>query len=323
MKKNELITKLNGAVNRVGFQLKKHSPEILIAVGVVGTVASAVLACKATLKVNEIMDETKTNIDRIHTATEKGQTEAGEVYELEDSKKDLTLVYAQTGIKVAKLYAPAIALGALSITSILASNNILHKRNVAIAAAYATVDNGFKNYRNRVIERFGEEIDRELKYNIKAREVEEIVVDEKTGEETVNKVIKKYVDPADVSGYARFFEEYTRDEQGNVVKNPYWEKNGEYNLLFLKSQQRYANDLLRVKKRLFLNEVYDMLGLPRSKAGQIVGWVYDPDRDGDGVGDNYVDFGIFASADNYSDFIYDNDAILLDFNVDGNVWEDM
>lgn len=318
--KNNFLTKVNGTVNKVGFQLKKHSPEILVAVGVVGTVASAVLACKATLKVNDVVTETKTNIDKIHTAVENECTEAGADYSVEDSKKDLSLVYVQTGIKIAKLYAPAVALGALSLTSILASNNILRKRNVAIAAAYATVDQSFKNYRDRVIERFGQEIDRELRYNIKAKEVEETIVNEKGEEETVS-VMKRYINPDDVSGYARFFEEYTRDEQGNVCKNPNWEKNGEYNLLFLKAQQRYANDLLRAKKRLFLNEVYDMLGFPRTKAGQVVGWVYDPEKNG--IGDNYVDFGIFASSDNYSDFVYGNDAILLDFNVDGNVWEDM
>ena len=318
--KNNFLTKVNGTVNKVGFQLKKHSPEILIAVGVVGTVASAVMACRATLKVNDVVTETKTNIDKIHTAVENKRTEAGAEYSVEDSKKDLSLVYIQTGVKIAKLYAPSVALGVLSITSILASNNILRKRNVAIAAAYATVDQSFKNYRNRVVERFGQEIDRELRYNIKAKEEVETIINEKGEEETVN-VVKRYINPDDVSGYARFFEEYTRDEQGNVCKNPNWEKNGEYNLLFLKAQQRYANDLLRAKKRLFLNEVYDMLGFPRTKAGQVVGWVYDPDRNC--VGDNYVDFGIFASSDNYSDFVYDNDAILLDFNVDGNVWEDM
>lgn len=318
--KNELMTKINGTFTKVGFQLRKHSPEILVVAGVAGTVASTVLACRATLKVNDVVEDTKTNIDKIHTAVEKGHTESGAEYSVEDSKKDLSLVYVQTGIKIAKLYAPAVALGALSITSILASNNILRKRNVAIAAAYATVDKSFKDYRNRVIERFGEEIDRELKYNIKSKEVEETIVNEKGEQETVT-VLKKYVDPTDVSGYARFFEEYTRDEEGNVIKNPYWEKDKGYNLLFLKTQQRYANDLLRAKKRLFLNEVYDMLGLPRTKAGQVVGWVYDPEKNI--VGDNYVDFGIFASADNYSDFVYDNDAILLDFNVDGNVWEDM
>lgn len=318
--KNKFMTKLNGTVNEVSFQLKKHSPEILIVAGVVGVVTSAALACKATLKAKGVVEEAKVNIDKIHTAVETGYTESGDEYSVEDSKKGLSLVYANTGIQIAKIYAPAVALGTLSITSILASNNILRKRNVAIAAAYATVDTSFKGYRNRVIERFGEEIDRELRYNIKSKEVEEKIINEDGKEETV-KVLKQYVDPTEVSGYARFFEEYTRDEQGNVVKNPYWEKNNEYNLLFLKAQQRYANDLLRAKKRLFLNEVYDMLGFPRTKAGQMVGWVYDPDMNV--VGDNYVDFGIFAASDNYSDFVYGADPILLDFNVDGNVWEDM
>jgi hypothetical protein len=314
------MTKIGGTFGKIGFQLKKHSPEILVVAGVVGTVVSAVMACKATLKVNEIVDEAKTNIDKIHEATEKGYTEAGEEYTVEDSKKELVSVYAQTGLKFVKLYGPSVALGALSITSVVTSNNILRKRNVALAAAYATVDKGFKEYRGRVIERFGKEVDRQLKHNVKAVEVEEKVTNEK-GEETTVKVIKNYVDPTDVSMYARFFEEYTRDEQGNVCKNHCWDKNNEYNLIFLKAQQQYANDLLKAKRRLFLNEVYDMLGIPRSKAGQVVGWVYNPDSP---TGDNYVDFGILSSSDNYSDFLYnDSEAILLDFNVDGNVWETM
>lgn len=321
MTNNQLMTKVSGTISKVGFQLKKHSPEILVVVGVVGTVASAVMACKATTKVSGILEQTKEDIDVIHDAMANETLKEEGKYSEEDGKKDLAIVYAQTGIKFVKLYGPSVLLGALSITSILASNNILRKRNVALAAAYATVDKGFKEYRNRVVDRFGKEIDRELRYNIKAKEVEETVKDETTGEEKTVKVIKKYVDPTDVSAHARFFEEYTRDEQGNVCKNHYWNRSNEYNLIFLKAQQRYANDLLRAKHRLFLNEVYEMLGLPRSKAGQVIGWKYDPDGK---YSDNYVDFGILAASDNYSDFIYnDNDAILLDFNVDGNVWEDM
>lgn len=319
MKKNKFVTNMSGAVNKVGFQLKKHSPEILVVAGIVGTVASAVLACRATLKVNDVINQTKEDVDEIHEATKAGCTAMGADYTEEDSKKDLTLLYTQTSIKLVKLYAPAVALGALSITSILTSNNILRKRNVALAAAYATVDSSFKKYRNRVIERFGNDVDRELKYNIKAKEVEETVVDEKGKEKTVKKV-KRYVNPDEISGYARFFDEFSRDEKGEVCRNPYWDKNNEYNIIFLKAQQRYANDLLRANGRLFLNDVYKMLGLPASKAGQIVGWVYDPESP---LGDNYVDFGIFASEDNYSDFIYNNDAILLDFNVDGNIWDSM
>lgn len=319
MKKAEIMSKMSGAFNQVGFQLKKHSPEILIVAGVIGTVASAVLACKATLKVEEVLDDTKEKMDKVHESAEKGCTAMGADYSEEDKKKDTAIIYVQTGVKLAKLYAPAIALGTLSITSILASNNILRKRNVALAAAYATVDKSFKEYRKRVVERFGQEIDRELKHNIKAEKITETVKDEETGKEKKVKKTAFVVNPSDISGYARFFEKYTVDEDGNSVLNPHWESNNEYNLMFLKAQENYANDLLKAKRRLFLNDVYEMLGLPRTKAGQVVGWVYDPEHP---IGDNYVDFGLYADNLSYSDFANGMDpAILLDFNVDGNIWD--
>ena len=321
MKKDEIMNKMSGAFNNVSFKMKKHSPEILMVAGVAGVVVSAVMACKATLKVDAIMDETKEKMDKIHKAEEDGVTESGEDYFVEDAKKDTAIVYAQTGFKLVKTYAPAVAIGTLSIASILASNNILRKRNVALAAAYATVDKSFKEYRNRVIEKFGQEVDRELKYNIKAEKVPTIEVDEETGKEKKVKKNAIVVNPSDVSGYARFFEKYTVDEDGNSILNPHWEPNNEYNIMFIKAQENYANDLLRAKKRLFLNDVYEMLGLPRTKAGQVVGWVYDEDNP---VGDNYVDFGMYADNLSYSDFANGLDpAILLDFNVDGNVWETM
>ena len=319
MKKVEIMNAVTRAYHNASFQLKKHSPEILLVTGVVGVVASAVLACKATTKVSEILEVSKETVDTIKDGMEAGEIK-GEKYTEEEGKKDLTIVYVQTSLKIAKLYAPAVGLGVLSIAGILSSNNILRKRYVGAAAAYATVDKGFKEYRSRVVERFGEEVDRQLRYNIKAKEIQETVVDEKGEEKTVN-VVKHYVDPTDISDYARFFDEWTRDEKGNVVRNHYWDPNKEYNIMFLKNQQNYANDLLRAKGRLFLNEVYEMLGIPKTKAGQIVGWVYDEECP---TGDNYVDFGLYVSSQNYSDFLYsDNEAILLDFNVDGNIWEDM
>lgn len=319
MKKEEIMNKVSGAFGKVGFKLQKHSPEILMVVGVVGAVASAVVACKATLKVEEIVDDTKEKMDKIHESEEKGCTAMGMDYSKEDARKDTTIVYVQTGIKLAKLYAPAVAMGALSLTSILASNNILKKRNVAIAAAYTAVDKSFKDYRARVIERFGQEVDKELRYNLKAEKTTETVVDEETGEKKKVKKTNFVVNPSDISGYARFFEKYTTDEEGNSVLNPHWEPNNEYNLMFIKAQENYANDLLKAKKRLFLNEVYEMLGLPATKAGQVVGWVYDPENP---IGDNYVDFGLYSDNLSYSDFVNGMDpAILLDFNVDGNIWE--
>lgn len=317
MKKAEIVKSVNGLFSKTSFQLKKHSPEILVVAGVIGVVTSAVMACKSTTKVNEILDKTKEDVEAIHKCEEDESMK--EQYSSEDAKKDLTIVYAQTGVKFAKLYGPSVVLGALSITSILASNNILRKRNVALGAAYAAIDKGFKEYRNRVIERFGEEVDRELKYNLKAKKFEETVVDEETGKEKKVKKNGFVVSPADISGYARFFEKYTQDEDGNSILNPHWESNNEYNLMFIKAQERYANDLLKAKKRVFLNDVYEMLGLPRTKAGQIVGWVYDPESP---KGDNYIDFGLYADNLSYSDYVNGFDqAILLDFNVDGNIWD--
>ena len=296
-------------LGKVSLGLKKHSPEILVVAGVVGTVTSAVLACKATLKVNEVVDEAKTNIDKIHEATERGYTDAGEEYSIEDSKKDLSLVYVQTGVKFVKLYAPAVILGGLSIAGILTSNNILRKRNVALAAAYATVDKGFKEYRGRVVERFGEELDKELRYNIKAKEIEETVVDEKGKEKTVKKTVN-VIDPNAISDYAKFFDD------GNTG----WDPDPELSLFFLKQQQAHANDILKSRGHLFLNEVYDMLGIPRTAAGSVVGWVYDPNNK-DHNGDNFVDFGIY-NQDNERVRAFVNGqekVILLEFNPDGPI----
>ena len=183
MKFQELATTASRAFHNAGFQLKKHSPEILVVAGVIGTVVGAVMACKATTKVSAIVEKTKEDIDAIHECAEN--PEFAEEYTQEDAKKDLTIVYAQTGLKLAKLYAPAVAVGAVSIASILVGHNILQKRNLALAAAYTVVDTGFKQYRGRVVERFGEQLDKELQYDIKAKEIEETVVDAKGKEKTV------------------------------------------------------------------------------------------------------------------------------------------
>lgn len=305
MKKFDITTKVTRGLNKAGFQLKKHSPEILIVAGVAGAVTSAVMACKATTKLNDILEESKEQVDKIHEAMEHPEN-LPEEYTEEDGKKDLTIVYTQTAVKLLKLYGPSIVLGGLSITAILTSNNIMRKRNIAIAAAYTAVDKSFKDYRGRVVERFGKDLDRELRYNIKKEEVEETIVDEKTGKE---KTIKKTIDVAnEVSEFAKFFDDGCTG----------WTKDPELNLAFLLKQQVFANDKLKANGYLYLNEVYDMLGIPRTKAGQIVGWIYDEKNP---IGDNYVDFGIFDSNKvKNRDFVngYER-TILLDFNVDGNI----
>jgi len=306
MKKNEFITKVSGSVHKIGFELKKHSPEIFIAVGVVGTVASAVMACKATTKLNDILEESKEQIDAIHEAPQK--EELKDRYDEDMMRKDLALVYFQTGVKVAKLYAPAVILGTLSITSIVASNNILRKRNVALAAAYATVDKGFKEYRERVVERYGEQVDYELTHNIKTKEITETVVDEKGKEKQVKKTVE-VADPNVTNDYIKYF---TRS-------NPYWDDTPDYVELFLRSQQNYANDRLKVDKVLTLNDVYDSLGFQKTKAGMVVGWVFDENNED---GDNFIEFNV-RKVYIPNEYGEEELAYAIDFNVDGNIYNKM
>ncbi len=134
-----------------------------------------------------------------------------------------------------------------------------------------------------------------MRYDIRENEI----VNESTGEvETVQSVSS----PDD---FSRFFDEYS----------PYWSKDAEYNLFFLRSRENFANDKLKAQGYLFLNDVYDMLGIARTKAGQIIGWIYDPK---DERRANYVDFGISEENENCLDRSY-----LLDFNVDGDIWHKM
>lgn len=306
MKVKEIINSVSYNAHRMGFKIKKASPEIMVVAGVVGVVTSTVMACKATTKVNDILEETKKQVDDVHNVLDSDAI-TEEEYNNDDAKKDLAIIYTQAGVKLIKLYAPSVIVGALSITGILASHKILKKRNVALTAAYATIDRSFKEYRGRVVERFGKELDRELRYNIKAQEIEEKTVD-KDGNETVEKKTISVVDPNMYSDYARIF------DNGSMG----WTKDPEYNLMFLKLQQNQANDRLRAQGYLFLNDVYDMLGIPRTKAGQIVGWIYDEENP---VGDNFVDFGIYDIYNEKAcDFVNGRErSIVLDFNVDGNI----
>lgn len=311
MKKTELMNNMGRTFHKVGFQLQKKSPEILVGLGIVGVVTSAVMACKATLKVNEIVEKTQDDLDRIHKSEETGMTPAGESYSKDDCKKALTLTYVQTGVAFAKLYGPAVMLGAVSVTSILASHRILKKRNVALAAAYTAIDHSFKDYRKRVLDRFGEQVEKELRYNIKAQEIEETVVDAKGKEKMVKKtadVVDEGWDPSKYSPYAKIFDEL----------HPDWMKDAERNMFYLKARQSQANDMLKARGHLFLNEVYDLLGFERTKAGAVVGWVYDPDEP---IGDNFVDFGIFEiQRPKARDFVNGYEpAIVLDFNVVGDI----
>ena len=300
-------------VNRQGLLASKNAPTILFASGVAGMIGSTVLACHATLKMEEVLrvhhndlsSAKSLKMTHVHVNTKADPENKAVIVEEEsieysdsDYRHDVAVIFARTIVRTARLYAPAVVLGSASIACLAKSHDILQKRNAALTAAYIAVDEAFKQYRERVIDEYGEEKDREFRYG-----VEEVDLVDENG--------KLYTDkyPAEPSMYARFFDEYSRS----------WSKEPDYNFVFLLHTQHMANDHLKARGHLFLNEVYDMLGIDRTQAGQAVGWIISKD------GDNYVDFGVFKDARHSAevrDFINGRaSSVLLDFNVDGVIYD--
>ena len=311
MKKPEVLNKMTRAFHSVGFEMKKHSPELLVVAGIGGVVVAAVMACKATRKLDGVLEETKDQLDTIKALKELPAEELAEgeaPMTEQESKKAMTVVYAKSALEMTKLYGPSVAVGAVSITAILAGHNILHKRNVALATTLTAVETSFKQYRGRVIERFGKELDKELRFNTKVKEIEEKVVNE-DGSETVTTKTVETVNPNEVySPYTFCFD----------VGCNGWTKNPAYNRMFLEHQQAMMTQRLEAQGYLFLNDVLKELGLPQTEVGQIAGWIYDEESP---IGDNYVDFGIFdIHKPANRDFVNGYEAsVWLDFNCVGNI----
>lgn len=304
---------------KVSFE--KASPEIFMALGIAAIIGGTVMACKATSKEKDIRNDAKEKIQEVRASKPKAEADANVYSDNEpygvirkpsnDSirhyRKELFSAYAKGAGQYIKLYGPSIAVEALGIACILKSHNIMKGRNVALAAAYTTLDTAFKGYRDRVAEKFGDEVEKEIRYNM----TKETVTEETVTEEGKKKKVKKDIlvaegDVSEYSPYARFFDE----------SSIYWDKDATINLQRVYDEQAFANKKLRLRGYLFLNEVYERLGLPITEAGQNVGWIYDENNP---VGDNQVDFGIF-DKDKPANRRFVNGyepVILLDFNVDG------
>lgn len=286
-------------LGRNALRLQKTSPSILFGVGIVGVVGGTVLACRATLKMDSVLDEAADKMDKVRNF--ESPSDLVIPYTEKDREHDLTLVRFQTATSIVKLYAPAVIVSGIGIAALTSSHRILRNRNTALVAAYTTLDEAFTRYRGRVIEKYGEEQDRDFRFNTEKAEI----IDPDTGKK---KEITRAA-PGDVSGYARFFDPYSSS----------WSKDPEVNLFFLKCQQNYLNDLLKARGHVFLNEVYDRLGMPRTQAGAVVGWVLSDN----GSTDNYISFGIFeGESEQARSFVNGREgAVLCDFNVDGLIFD--
>lgn len=272
---------------------QKHSPRALFVVGLVGMAGTVYFTAKATLQVEPIIEEAEISLEKIATISTMS---ANEDYSTFDMRKDKTQVYLQTTGKLVRLYSPAIICGFVSVAALAGSHNIMSKRNAALAAAYGTLEKAFDEYRARVRASYGEDREREIYRDEKVIEIE----DDKGK-------TKKIRVSGGASPYAKLYDEH----------NINWENTPEYNTLFLKLQQNEANRLLQARGHIFLNELYDMLGLERTSAGAVVGWVK-------GNGDDYVDIGCFHEdkEEQMLNFLIGREkAIWLDFNVDGTIYD--
>ena len=302
-----VMTSLSKMTGKTGLALKAVSPELMLGIGVAGAITSTILACKATLKVDAILAEHRENKEKIAEIWEDVKNGEIDNYTEKDKNKDLAVTYTHTVGSFIKVYGPAVALGVASFALIIGGHGILKKRNIALMAAYQTLEKGFEAYRKRVTEEFGEEKVYMFKNNLRKETVIEEVTDEKGKTKMVKKEVLVPQDPNSHSIYAKFFDESSNEFQ----------KSADYNFSFLKTQQAYWNNMLQIRGHVFLNEVYDALDIPRTKAGAVVGWVLNKD------GDNFIDFGIFdGDRAKVRDFVngYEK-AILLDFNVDGVVYD--
>lgn len=295
--------------NKIVLGTKQKSPEIFLVTGIIGMIGTCVVACRQTTKLSAIMEkakEDKKNVDAILN----GEVEVPEdmSYTEEDAKKDLKTIKVRTAFEIGKLYLPAVVTGVASVLSLLNSHRILVGRNAALAAAYASLNDIFKDYRKRVVDKYGIEEDRNLRYGVETNEVEKTVIDKETGELKKDKIKEKtaQLKPSD---YARFFDE----------SNRYWSKSPFANLTFLKQVMNEENDKLRSRGYLFLNEVYDDLGFMPTKMGQVLGWIYDSSENA--PGDGFVDFGIYDIHNREKRRFVNGDerSILLDFNFDGDI----
>lgn len=313
MKKEEMIAKATKLLAKSKFKLKKASPTIMIVAAGVGGIATVVMACKATLKAETIVKEHQEKVAKIHDVKDgNAEISEGASYTEEDMKKDLTTVYVQTGIKLVKVYAPAVTLGVISLSCMFGSHHIMSRRNASLTAAYIALDKAFNEYKGRVTDRFGSRVQQELEQNIKAVEVT-TVPPEGDGKE----IIKEYKDIAlDANDpYSMIFDESVST----------WEKDAMLNRNTLDQAMRSANRRLHTNGHLFLNEVIDMIdtygkGSHHTPIGQVVGWIYDPK---DETKHNSVDFGItnyVNGEDALNNFIdgYER-SVVIHFNCDGPI----
>lgn len=303
----DIMSKIPAKMKPVAIKAQKHAPEAMVIIGAGMVIGAAVNACRQTIKAHDILEQANQDLDKIEKAKEIANPED---YTESDAKSDRLKVYSKTAVGIARTYGSSVIIGTAGLALMFGAHKILRDRNTALTIAYSNLFAAYNAYREKVVEAIGEEKEFQLRSGYSKQEVDYIDED---GNEKKSKSAKVLPDTGTGhSIYARIFDETCSN----------WSPSPSANLTYLRSCQQFANDKLRSEGVVFLNDVYQMLGFPRTSEGQIVGWVWNPD---DKSIDSYIDFGIYDKIFKSAvkrDFINAHEpCIWLDFNVDGVVYD--
>lgn len=311
------MNKFGMILNKVGFWTKRKSPELLVAGAIIAAAGSIVLAIKATPKAEIVLANANTKIKRIKSDMHDDNKIANHEYSVSLGKKELTKVYALTTLELGKLYLPTAIGFSLTVAGILNSHKIMKGRNMALAAAYTTLENGYRSYRERVAAKVGEAVENDIFRNMYSEKKEVTELDANGNEITKVKAVKGphvKVDSDFAVIYDSNAKEWLRDT--NMVLNN------------LAMKEKWLNQKLIYTKALFLYEVYEELGIDiyslgekKAQASRVLGWIYDPE---DNSRDSYISIGLFDRMGNRNEYamnaLRNNDQeLFLEFNVDGDI----
>lgn len=292
-------------VARTALVAQKNSPKLLFVGGLVLMGGTVVTACKGTLALEATLKDIQDDRDDVKNAVSRNP----ERYSDRDIQKLNMYVTGKGVARIAKLYLPSLALGVAAVACLTTSHTQLTRRNAGLSAALAATERALDSYRNRVRDAYGDDREREL---WRGETTTKVPVLDDEGRET--KSTKKVKTGGGYSPYARLWGRDTTNEWSPAAP--------EYNLAKLRSVQEWGTMLLNSRGHLFLNEILDELGLDRMPAGQVVGWKSKKY----GGHDGFVDLGILVPGDEvrFLDFVTgDEDHVMLDFNVDGEIWRNI
>ena len=313
----KVLDYIKESIEPVAKYCNRHSNGILTGLTIGGglvAIGGAVYGTVKTVKDVSEFKEAREELEDFSYETNENTTEE-EIAQIDkDYKHTKRMLYLKFAGRLANNYGLTFAAALIMLLSAVKNSKIQAQKDETIkdiTAAYIALSQSFKAYRKRVTDKYGREEDLELLYGTHKEKVTETDEDGKKTKKEVN-----VIDGIQCDEYTRFFDASCKG----------WEPSAEMNMLYLLNQQKQANRLLKANGSLFLNEVYDLLGIERTKTGAIVGWIYDKDNP---IGDNEVDFGIFdvkfhdkMVGDGLAQRRFVNgleDVVLLNFNVDGPI----